>query len=411
MKHDFDEVHDRRGTYCTQWDYIQDRFGRPGILPFSISDTDFLPPRPIVDAVTQVASRGQYGYTRWNHHDYKGSIAGWFERRYDTEVNEDWIVYSPSVMYSISLLVRLLTKPGDGILVFDPMYDSFPGVIEGNGRRMVRSILLPVVHPDPADDARRTFEIDFDEIDRLAVGCKAMLLCSPHNPTGRMWTADEMDRIIGVCRDHGLYLITDEIHADISVCGRTNVPALSRLATYDRVVTASSSTKTFNTPGLIGSYAVIPLAELREAFLNQTRHVDYLNSCSTLGMYATMVGYNECEDYVGGLCDYVRGNMGMLEGFLAERFPQIYFEVPDATYLAWIDVSGLGVSSAELQDALVNVGGVGIMRGETYGDAGEGHLRMCVGCPSEKLRDGLARFERGVCSLGIGAISDAEGSR
>lgn len=401
MTYDFNEVHDRRGTYCTQWDYIQDRFGKPGILPFSISDTDFLPPAQIVDAVTKVAARGQYGYTRWNHHDFKSSVASWFSRRYGVQISEDWIIYSPSVMYASSLLIRLLTKPGDGILCFDPMYDSFPGVIEGNDRRMVKSTLHRVESPVADDDAHRTFEIDFEQLDALAADCSAMLLCSPHNPTGRMWTANEMDRIVEICREHDLWLIADEIHADISLCGRSNVSAVSLLSKYEKIAVASSPTKTFNIPGLIGSYLVVPSPEVRDAFLNVTRHVDFLNSCSTLWLYATMAAYRECDDYVEGLCSYIRSNMETLKAFLAKRVPQARFEVPDATYLAWIDVSGLGVSSDALQDALVNVGGVGIMRGETYGDAGQGYLRLCAGCPRSKLEEGLERMARGIDSLNL----------
>lgn len=400
LTHDFDAVHDRYGTYCTQWDYIQDRFGRPGILPFSISDTDFTAPEPIVRRVTEVAASGLYGYTRWNHHDYKGSITGWYERRFAATLSEDWVVYSPSVMYAVSLLVRLLTKPGDGVLTLDPMYDSFPGTIEGNGRRLVKSALRPS-EGDPS------YVIDFDELDRLAEECSAMLLCSPHNPTGRIWSAEEMARIVEVCRAHGLYLITDEIHMDISLGARTHVPALSLLGSYERICTASSSTKVFNTPGLQGSYVIIPDAGLRDAFLNQTRHVDFLNSVAQLGMYASMVGYNECAYYVDQLCDYVRGNMTRLEEFLRTTYPEVRFSVPDGTYLAWIDVSGLGYTSDELQDALVNVGGVGIMRGETYGEAGAGHLRMCVGCPRIKLEDGLARMRRGIDWLRSGRPEEA----
>ena len=401
MGYDFDKIQNRYGTYCTQWDFIQDRFGKSGILPFSISDTDFLPPEEVLNVVTEVAARGQFGYTRWNHHDFKGSIASWFERRYNASVDEDWILYSPSVMYSVSLLIRLLTDPGDGVLCFDPMYDSFPGVVEGNDRTLVRSILLPNLENASVDCLHKTFEIDFEQLDKLAASCKAMLLCSPHNPTGRMWTEEELNRIIDICRSHNLWIISDEIHADISLCGRSNISLISKLKEYERVVVATSPTKTFNTPGLIGSYVVLPSSKVREAFLNITRHVDFLNSCSTLGLYATMVAYNKCEVYVDDLCSYIRGNMQVIKSFLSDHYPNIKFEIPEATYLAWIDVSSLEVSSKQLQDALVNIGNVGIMPGETYGNSGAGYLRMCVGCPREKLNDGLRRFAKGIDSLSL----------
>ena len=315
--------------------------------------------------------------------------------------DEDWILYSPSVMYSVSLLIRLLTDPGDGVLCFDPMYDSFPGVVEGNDRTLVRSILLPNLEHASVDCLHKTFEIDFEQLDKLAASCKAMLLCSPHNPTGRMWTKEELNRIIDICRSHNLWIISDEIHADISLCGRRNISVISKLKEYERVVVATSPTKTFNTPGLIGSYVVVPSSKVREAFLNKTRHVDFLNSCSTLGLYATMAAYNKCEVYVDDLCSYILGNMQVIKSFLSDRYPNIKFEIPEATYLAWIDVSSLEVSSKQLQDALVNIGNVGIMPGETYGNSGAGYLRMCVGCPREKLNDGLRRFAKGIDSLSL----------
>lgn len=385
--HNFDIVHDRRGTYCTQWDYIQDRFGKPGILPFSISDTDFTTPEPIVRKVTDVASRGLYGYTRWNHHDFKGAVADWFLRRYSASIVEDWVLYSPSVMYSVSLLVRLLTKTNQGVLSLNPMYDSFPGAITGNRRHMVTSTLV-------WDGSK--FVMNFDELEKLAPNCGMFLLCSPHNPTGRIWTREELTKVISLCSRHNLWLVTDEIHADINLCGRPHISGLDYIDTWSKIITVSSASKTFNTPALGGSYLIIPDTNVREAFINHTRHVDFLNSATVLGMHATITGYRECDYYVDQLCEYIRGNMRYLKEWLQENYPQIRFEIPDGTYLAWMDVSRLGYSTASLQNALVNVGEVGIMRGDTYGSAGEGYLRMCIGCPRSKLEEGLIRIGRGI---------------
>lgn len=384
MHYDFDIVHNRRGTYCTQWDYIQDRFGEPGILPFSISDTDFLSPQPIIDSVSKVAQRGLYGYTRWNHHDFKGAVASWFEERYSAPVNEDWVVYSPSVMYSVSVLVRLTTGPGAGVLTLSPMYDSFPGAIEGNGRHMVASSLLRGV-------GNAHYQLDFSDLSEKAKECKAFLLCSPHNPTGRMWTEDELLGIAKICRENDLYLITDEIHADIQLTSRRNQSAVTLRDVWDKVVVASSASKIFNTPALGGSYLIIPDSELRDAFLQVTRHTDYLNSPTLPGLYATMVGYRECAEYADQLSSYIQGNRAYIAHWIEQKEPRIQLVDAEATYLAWLDVSGLGYSSATLQDALVHIGGVGIMAGETYGPDGLGYLRMCIGCPRSKLEEGFNR--------------------
>lgn len=385
MQYDFDTVHDRRGTYCTQWDYIQDRFGVPGILPFSISDTDFLSPQPIVDAVCRVAQSGLYGYTRWNHHDFKGAVASWYERRYGAHVDEDWIVYSPSVMYSVSVLVRLTTESGEGVLTLSPMYDSFPGAIEGNGRRMVSSSLI-------REDGQAHYQLDMDDLSNKARSCSAFLLCSPHNPTGRMWTEDELLSIADICSANNLYLIADEIHADIQLTERRNRSAVSLGDRWSKVVVASSASKIFNTPALGGSYVIIPDAQLRNEFLQITRHTDYLNSPTLPGLYATMVGYGECDDYADQLSAYIQGNRALIAQWLKENEPKIQMVDAEATYLAWLDVRDLGYSSAALQDALVHIGGVGIMAGETYGADGLGYLRMCIGCPKSKVEEGLKRM-------------------
>lgn len=383
--HDFNAVHDRRGTYSTQWDYIQDRFGKSGILPFSISDTDFTVPEPILHKIIEVASKGLYGYTRWNHHDFKGAVTNWFLQRYSTSLDEDWVLYSPSVMYSISLLVRLLTKKGEAVLTLEPMYDSFPGTIVGNGRRMLTSALV-------WDGVK--FIIDFDEIEHLASSCKILLLCSPHNPTGRIWTYEELTRVLDICRRYNLWLVTDEIHADINLCDRPHISSLSFASVWNKIITVSSASKTFNTPALGGSYVIIPDAFIRDNFINHTRHVDFLNSASLLGMHATITGYQQCAYYVDELCEYIRGNMIRLYEWLLSSYPQIYFTIPEGTYLAWLDVHQLGYTSNELQNALVNVGEVGIMPGETYGNSGQGYLRMCLGCPRSKLEEGLSRIAK-----------------
>lgn len=392
MVHDFNEVHDRRGTYCTQWDYIQDRFGRPGIIPFSISDTDFTAPAPVVERLVEVASSGLYGYTRWAHDDWRGAIAQWHERRFGLAMVPEWIVHSPSVMYSVSLLVRLLTRPGDSIVAFDPMYDSFPGVIENNGRQLVRCSLHHV-------DQDPYYQFDKDELDRCASSCTALLLCSPHNPTGRVWSESELASIIEVCRKYHLWLISDEIHMDIVLGKRPHRPALSQLAAYDRIIEVSSATKTFNTPGLQGSYAIVPQDEVRAAFLSHTRQADFLNSAAQMGMYALMEAYIRCDYYVDQLCEHTRKNMMYLADRLQAVDPRIRMSVPDGTYLAWIEVAGLGVSSDELQKALVDIGGVGIMCGETYGPGGEGFLRMCLGCPQSKVSAGVAGIEAALHAL------------
>ena len=214
MRYDFDTIIDRRGTFCTQWDYIEDRFGEKDLLPFSISDTDFRAPEAIQDRLREMVDHGIYGYSRWNHDTYKGAVADYFRERHDTEVEKDWVVYSPSVLYSIAVLLRFLSRAGDGILTLQPMYDAFFRVIQDNGRRLEASELI---------DRDGHYEIDFADFERKAAESTVFLLCSPHNPTGRVWTKAELERMFEICRRYGLTVISDEIRIlcwEKSVTGR-----------------------------------------------------------------------------------------------------------------------------------------------------------------------------------------------
>ncbi|WP_290138975.1 MalY/PatB family protein [uncultured Dubosiella sp.] len=389
MNYDFNEVINRKGTYCTQWDYVQDRFGEKDLLPFTISDTDFKIPVPITEKIKEVAAHEIYGYTRWNHADFKNSIAGHYGRRFNTPIQKEWILYSPSVMYSVSLLIRFLSEEGDSVLTFDPMYDAFMNVIEQNHRKLIGYSL----------NAEEGWSIDFERLDKELEGASILLLCSPHNPTGRVWTKEEMDQIVRLCKKHRVKIISDEIHMDIHLQGEAPIPLLRYIDEYDGLYTASAASKIFNVPGLIGSYVMIPDEAVRNAFLHQTRTMDFLNSASIFGMHAIMTGYNECDDYIDQLSAYVFENMKFVHDFLASQLLDFQFEIPQATYLAWIDVSNVPFGAKEMQEALVKVGNVAVMNGEVYGKNGKGYLRLNCGCPRAKLEEGLRRVKIAMDSL------------
>lgn len=384
MSNDFDRIIERKNTYSTQWDFIEDRFGRSDLLPFSISDTDFQAPAAILEELKKLVDHGIFGYSRWNHDAFKDSINSYYRNTHQTQVESDWVVYSPSVLYSISVLLRQLTKEQDNILVFDPMYDAFINVVEKNGRKLVT---VPL-------NRETNYEIDFALFEEKAAQSQLFLLCSPHNPTGKVFSQQEMTEMIRICQKHQLTIISDEIHSDMILFENTHYPLLNWYNDYENLIIVSSASKTFNIPGLGGSYAFIPSKELRDSFLVQTKERDFVNSPSIMGMVATMTAYNQCQDYTASLVEYIEGNMRYLADYLKKELPAIAFQMPQATYLAWLDVSGLGYSSEMLQDALVNVGKVGIMRGEVYGENGQGFLRMNLGCPRAKMIEGLERMKQ-----------------
>ncbi|MGX8833841.1 MalY/PatB family protein [Amedibacillus sp. YH-ame6] len=394
MIYDFDKIIDRLGTYSTQWDYIEDRFGRKDLLPFSISDTDFEVPSVVIEDLQTCIQHSVFGYTRWNHDDFKMPIVHHFLNRGNTHIEKDWILYSPSVMYSVSVLLRFVSEVNDGVLVFDPMYDAFINVIEKNGRRLLPCALCRDYH----------FSIDWEDFEHKAKQAKVFLLCSPHNPTGRVFTLEEHKKMISICKAHKVFIISDEIHSDVVLHGSKHVPILHFYQEYDKMALVSSSSKTFNTPALGGSYAMVPNKDLYDSFLLQTRQKDFVNSANIMGMKALMCAYQNAQDYIDQLISYIEGNMKMIEDFMKKEFPMIQFCCPQATYLAWIDVRELPYSSASIQKALVEVGKVGIMAGEVYGENGKGYLRLNAGCPRSKLEEGLERFKKAMLALNEGII-------
>lgn len=385
MRHNFDEVHKRLNTYCTQWDYIEDRFNKKDLIPFSISDTDFTVPEPVYKKINEVLEHQIYGYSRWNHDDFKGAIANYYQRRFDCNIDKEWVICSPSVMYSVSLLIRLLSNACEKVATFNPMYDAFINVIEENNRELVKIEL----HENNGD-----FDVDFNEFEERIKDCKVLLLCSPHNPTGKVWSVEELLKIKELCKKYNVKIISDEIHSDIIMPGYEHSPILKYEEFYEDIYLVSSGSKTFNYPALICSYAILPNMKVRDAFINQTKKKDFLNSPSILGIHATMVSYNECDYYIEEMVSYINDNFNYLEEFIKENFSNIKFKKPNSTYLAWIDCRELPFSSEQIQDALVNVGGVGMMKGEVYGS--EKYLRINCGCSLSKLKDGMERFKKSI---------------
>ena len=386
--YDFDAVINRYGSYSTQWDYIADRFGTNDVVPFSISDADFEVPSPIVTALQQRLSHPVFGYTRWNHSDFKQPIVQWFSRRTGAVVDPDWIVYSPSVIYSVATLIRMMSNPGDAVVTFTPMYDGFYGAIKANGRD-----ILPVYLHAPHEGALLN-------LNELRVSCekpqaKVLLLTNPHNPTGKVFSRQELADIVDIAQQTNTFIISDDIHRDI-ILGDVPYTPLTEITTTGVALVCSSS-KTFNTAGLIGSYAFIPESKTREEFLVELKQRNALSSVSIMGMHAQIAAYTSCDYYADGLVAHTRSNMQLIKDFLSSTIPQIKFEIPQGTYLAWMDISGLHVSSSQLQQACVNHGHVGIMSGATYGD--DRFMRMCVACPQSKLEQGLEGLSKGVQSV------------
>lgn len=381
MTVDFDKVIDRHHTYSTQWDYAKDRFGRNDVLPFSISDTDFAVPDGVQKALEKRMQHPIYGYTRWNHRDYKGTIEKWYEDRYDFKFNENIIAYSPSVVFSISDFIRMHSEEGDAVATFIPMYDAFFNAIEANNR-----LLMPV----KLGDAYENYQIDWDMLETVLSQdkVKVFLLTNPHNPTGKVFKLGELKRISELCYKYNVYLISDDIHQDIVYKPNKYIPILSVRNTD--VVLCSSGSKTFNTPGLIGSYLLCPDRKDYDQFLIDLKQKNALSSVSIFGMYGQMAAYHESK-YVDQMLKYLYKNMKLVDNFCKENKLGLEFKIPNGTYLAWINCEKAGMDEEKLQNKLINIGHVGIMKGSVYGN--RKRIRMNVACPQTKLREGLRRIK------------------
>ncbi|GGB54673.1 putative C-S lyase [Virgibacillus dakarensis] len=389
MRINFDKVINRKETYCTQWDFTEDRFGKSDVLPFSISDMDFQSPPEILRAIAEHVKHGIFGYTRWNHDAYKSAIAHWYKSRFSTDISDEWIVYSPSVIYSISTLIVILTNETDQVILQTPGYDAFFKQLSASGREMVQN---PLIYKNSS------YSIDFDLLERQLSNPKAkiLLFCNPHNPTGRVWSHRELQNIVDLCEKHHVKIISDDIHMDIVYQNHRYTPITDITGNPDNVFICTSASKTFNTPSLGGSYAFIPDEKVRDQFLAIMKQRDGLSSATIFGVLSIIEGYNHAAYWVDELVAYLYDNMKLVSSFIQEELPNMTFKIPESTYLAWIDCSKLHPSDDEIQDFLVNIGNVGIMSGGVYHVSEGKFLRMNLGCPRDKLVDGLERLKKSV---------------
>ncbi|MDF7627662.1 pyridoxal phosphate-dependent aminotransferase [Erwiniaceae bacterium L1_55_4] len=383
QRFDFDQAVDRHGSWCTQWDFVADRFGVEGLLPFTISDMDFATAPCIIEALQQRLNHGVLGYSRWQHKDFTSAIQHWMKNRFATEVEAQSLVYGPSVIYMVAQLLRHWTKPGDEVLIHTPAYDAFYHTINGNQRRVLEL---------PLQRQGNDWQCDMAQLEPLLArpDCKVMLLCSPHNPTGKVWQREELQQMAALCARHDVKVISDEIHMDMVLGDAQHIP-WSQVAQSPWALFTSAS-KSFNIPALTGSWGIIPHEADRQAWFNALKQQDGLSSPAVMAVAATIAAYREGSAWLDALRDYLQANMQHIAQRLNAAFPALSWQPPAATYLAWIDLTPLGIDEQALQQQLIHQYKVAIMPGSTYGDASRGYLRLNAGCPRSKLDDGLDRL-------------------
>lgn len=387
---DFSTVVDRHGTWCTQWDYVADRFGADDLLPFTISDMDFATAPCITEALHQRINHGVFGYSRWKNDEFLAAVAHWFQQRFNSRIDTDTLVYGPSVIYMVSELIRIWSKPGDGIVVHTPAYDAFYNAVQGNDRKVV---------PVPMQKNATGWACDMTRLEAELAKPEntVLLLCSPQNPTGKVWTRDELNIMAELCDRYDVAVISDEIHMDM-VWGDHQHTPWNEVAKSKWALLTSGS-KSFNIPALTGAYGLIGDDESRASYLKALKGRDGLSSPSVLALTAHIAAYEQGEAWLDALRAYLENNLHYVAEQLNAAFPQLNWQPPEATYLAWIDLSPLGIDDKSLQKVLIEQQKVAIMPGYTYGVEGQGYVRLNAGCPRSKLEQGVERLIAGIQSL------------
>ncbi len=385
----FDEVIDRKNTDCLKYDFAVRR-GRPAdVLPLWVADMDFRTSSRILDAITERTAHGIFGYTETGE-QYFEAVSGWLMRRHKMEVRPEWLVKTPGVVFAIAMAVKAFTEEGDAVLIQQPVYYPFSEVIADNKRVVVSSDLVL--------SADGKYRMDFDDIEKKVREhhVKLFLLCSPHNPVGRVWTSEELTRLGQICLDNGVIVVSDEIHADFVYDGYRHQPFAGLSRELENItVTCTSPGKTFNLAGLQVSNIFIANRGLRDRFRRQIAAAGY-SQLGTLGLTACEAAYRYGEEWYQALMNYLKGNLDFLRDYLRERLPIIRMIEPEGTYLVWLDFRGLRLNLQELQELIVHRAGLWLDDGAIFGRTGEGFQRINTATSRSVLRQALERLEHAI---------------
>ncbi|MBP7592480.1 MAG: pyridoxal phosphate-dependent aminotransferase [Chloroflexi bacterium] len=403
MTFNFDAEIDRTGTHSIKWEFLfeghklvfgdhaQAKHGRDRLLPLWVADMDFRCPPAVIDALTERVAHGIFGYAMPSDSYYE-AVINWMARRYGVVVERDWLVLTPGIVPALNMLVETLIAPGDKVLVQRPVYYPFFAAIENNGGEIVSNTLV-------LENGRYT--IDFDDLAAKAAdpAVKMAILCSPHNPVGRVWTREELTRFGEICLANDVLVISDEIHCDLIYDGVafTSFAAINETFAQKSIICTAPS-KTFNMAGLKTSNIIIQDKEIR-AKLNKTLLRHGLLGGNALGLVATEAAYNHGEAWLAEVMAYIEANYHFMVAYLAEHLPQLEVIRPEGTYLVWVDCRKLGLDAAARRQLLLGEAKVFLDNGEMFGPEGEGFERFNLACPRSILAEALERIGTAVSHL------------
>ncbi|HIS34327.1 MAG TPA: PatB family C-S lyase [Candidatus Avirikenella pullistercoris] len=383
MKYNFDEIIDRNGTVCEKYDHTEAIFGTRDILPLWIADTDFRTPSFIINALKERLEHPIFGYSfRCNY--YYEAVRSWLFRRNGWNVSLDWLDFTPGVVCGLSYGIKSFTEEGDKIVIQPPVYPPFARTIKANKRVVVNNPLKII-------DGR--YEIDFEDLDQKLEGAKLFILCNPHNPTGRVFTKEELLRIGNLCLKHGVYIVSDEIHSDLILKPNRHIHIASLSEEIANItLTYVAPSKTFNIAGFSTAVAIIPNPELHEMYRNCANQI-HVDQGNIFGAVALRAAYNNGDEWLDCCMEYIRTNIEYVLDFLRTNTPKIKCIPPEATFLLWLDFSELGMTHADLQQFLIQKAKLGLNSGTDFGEEGECHMRINVGSPRSVIEQAMHQLK------------------
>lgn len=385
MKYNFDKIYDRVDTASVKWDLRKALYGSDELIPLWVADMDFPCPQPVIEALGKRLEHPIFGYSIQSE-EYNRAVSGWMERRFQWQLPHESILYCPGVVPALNFVIKAYTSPGDKVIIQSPVYHIFHKAILNNDRVIADN---PLVY----EDGR--YWMDFEQLESLAgEQTKLMILCSPHNPVGRVWERAELLKVAEFCHKNNIILVSDEIHGDLIYPGSRHTPLASLSPEIaGRIITCTAPSKTFNLAGLQTANVIIEDESLRERFKFELEKSGIFGP-SPFGAAALIAAYNEGEEWLEQMLDYLEGNLNYLSRFIREELPELEVVRPEATYLIWVDCRKLGMSRRELKMFMREKAKLAIEDGYIFGSPGTGFIRINIACPRALLEEALGRLKR-----------------
>ncbi|WP_239749289.1 aminotransferase class I/II-fold pyridoxal phosphate-dependent enzyme [Mammaliicoccus sp. H-M34] len=393
MKYNFDEIIDRRGTATVAYEGQRKVYDYENLEPFWIADMDIKTPDFIIDHLKNKLDQAHFGYLVWKQDEYLNAIKHWYKTRFSVNVQKNDIYYVPSILFTVTEVIREFTKEGEGVLIHTPSYNAFINLIEGNNRRLVESPLI---------ETENGYELDKVQFEKMAAqdDVRVLVLCNPHNPTGKVWTKEECEFMKEVCEKNDVFIVSDEIHMDFVRSEKGFYSMTNQMKLDSPILVVTGLGKTFNLASLASSYMITKHRYFTLQFNRKLATYYGLAAANTLAVEAVKVAYTQAGDWVDQLNQHIERNMDILDDFIKSEMPeQLTFIKPDSTYLAWIDFSKSGFNESEVQKALQSVGKIATGIGNSFEVSESHHFRMNLACSEEKLVSGLEAIKKSFAAL------------